>query len=70
MAGLRPELQEFTAGFEAALRSGYPPDVVADQVLDGIRSDTFYIFPAQPEIIDHVDVRMRGIIERRNPDPR
>jgi NAD(P)-dependent dehydrogenase (short-subunit alcohol dehydrogenase family) len=70
VAGLRSELQEFTAGFEAALRSGYPPEVVADEVLDGIRNDTFYIFPAQPEIVELVAARMTGIIERRNPDPR
>jgi NAD(P)-dependent dehydrogenase (short-subunit alcohol dehydrogenase family) len=66
----RAEVQEFTAQFEAALKLGYPPEVVADHVLDGIRSDRFYIFPAQPEILAHVDARMTGIIERRNPDPR
>ena len=66
---LRDDVQQFVAGFEAALQAGYPPDVVAEQVLDGIRADRFYIFPAQPEIIAGVDVRMNGIIERRNPDP-
>jgi NAD(P)-dependent dehydrogenase (short-subunit alcohol dehydrogenase family) len=66
----RAEVQEFTAQFEAALKLGYPPEVVADHVLAGIRNDRFYIFPAQPEILAHVDARMTGIIERRNPDPR
>ena len=44
-------VQQFAAGFAAALQAGYPPDVVAEQVLDGIRADRFYIFPAQPEIV-------------------
>jgi NAD(P)-dependent dehydrogenase (short-subunit alcohol dehydrogenase family) len=66
----RPEIQQFVTTFEAALRAGYPPDVVAEHVLDGIRADRFYILPAQPEILETVDARLRGIIERRNPDPR
>jgi NAD(P)-dependent dehydrogenase (short-subunit alcohol dehydrogenase family) len=69
VASLRDEVQQFATGFEAALQTGYSPDVVAEQVLDGIRSDRFYIFPAQPEIVALVDARMTGIIERRNPDP-
>jgi NAD(P)-dependent dehydrogenase (short-subunit alcohol dehydrogenase family) len=66
----RPEIQEFVTVFEAALKAGYPPDVVAEHVIDGIRADRFYILPAQPEILENVDARMRGIIERHNPDPR
>jgi NAD(P)-dependent dehydrogenase (short-subunit alcohol dehydrogenase family) len=69
VSSLREEVQQFTAGFEAALQAGYPPTVVADHVLDGIRADRFYILPAQPEVLDRVDARMRGILERRNPDP-
>jgi hypothetical protein len=42
---------------------------VADQVLDGVRQDRFYIFPAQPEIVAQVHARMTGIIDQRNPDP-
>jgi hypothetical protein len=70
VGSLRPDLQAFAAGFEAALKSGYPPEVVAEQVIDGIRGDRFYILPAQPEILAVVDERMAGIIERRNPVPR
>ena len=69
VTALRAELQEFASGFAAALQAGYPPDVVAEQVLDGIRADRFYIFPAQAELVELVDARMTGIIERRNPDP-
>ena len=70
VAAMRTEVQQFTEVFQAALRGGYAPDVVADQVLDGIRNDRFYILPAQPEILDVVDVRFTGLLERRNPDPR
>src|SRR5215213_2253376 len=70
VASMRAEVQQFAAVFEAALRGGYGPEVVADQVLDGIRDDRFYIFPAQPEVLDLVDARLTGILERRNPAPR
>ncbi|MET0459007.1 MAG: SDR family NAD(P)-dependent oxidoreductase, partial [Ilumatobacteraceae bacterium] len=70
VASLRPELQQFTAGFEAALLTGYAPELVAAEVVDGIREDRFYLFPAQPEILELVDARVTGIVERRNPDPR
>ncbi|MGD9751364.1 MAG: SDR family NAD(P)-dependent oxidoreductase [Acidimicrobiia bacterium] len=66
----RPEVQRFAAMFEQALRNGYPPQVVADHVLDGIIEDRFYILPAQPEILDRVDARYRAIVERHNPPPR
>lgn len=67
---LRPEQQAFAEAFAAALRGGYPPEVVAEQVLDGIIADRFYVFPAQDEILALVADRMTGIIERRNPTPR
>jgi NAD(P)-dependent dehydrogenase (short-subunit alcohol dehydrogenase family) len=70
VAALRPDLQEFAAGFEAALKGGYDPDVVANHVLDGIIEDHFYILPAQPEVLARVDDRFQGLLERRNPTPR
>lgn len=70
MVAQRPDLQEFAAGFEAALKAGYGPEVVADHVLDGIVEDRFYILPAQSEILARVDDRFRGLLERRNPTPR
>lgn len=66
-AALRPDLQEFAAGFEAALTAGWPPERVADEVVDAVRNDQFYVFPAQDEILPLVADRMTGIIERRNP---
>ena len=70
VAALRPDVQEFATGFEAALKGGYGPDVVADQVVEGIADDRFYIFPAQSEVLERVDQRFRGLLERRNPSPR
>jgi len=70
VGSLRPDLQRFAAQFESALRGGYPPEVVADDVLDGIRSDRFYLFPAQSFIVEQVHDRMQAIIEGRNPTPR
>jgi hypothetical protein len=67
---LRTEVQQFTTVFAEALRGGYEPAVVAEHVLDGIRDDRFYILPAQPEILDMVDARFTGLLERRNPEPR
>ena len=70
LSALRPDAQEFAVGFAAALKAGYEPSVVAEHVLDGIRSDRFYILPAQPEILERVDERMMGIVNRQNPTPR
>ena len=67
---MRPELQEFSNVFEMALKAGWGPEVVANHVADGIREDRFYILPAQPEILDVVDVRFQGLLDRTNPAPR
>ncbi|MCC7362755.1 MAG: SDR family NAD(P)-dependent oxidoreductase [Dehalococcoidia bacterium] len=66
-AALRPELQEFTAMFKAALSLGIEPDVVAQMVFEAIRDDQFYIIPTQPEMLDLMRLRMQDIIEQRNP---
>jgi NAD(P)-dependent dehydrogenase (short-subunit alcohol dehydrogenase family) len=70
IAAQRTEVQQFATMFEEALRQGYAPDVVADHVLDGIRSDRFYILPAQSEVLAMVDTRFTAILERRNPELR
>ena len=53
--------------FDAALEAGYPPEVVAADVVKGIQDDRFYIVPAQPFLQDLVNVRMTDLLERRNP---
>ncbi len=70
VAAVRPDLQRFVAGFEAALKAGYGPEVVADHVVAGILENRFWILPAQPEILARVDARFTSIIERRNPPAR
>lgn len=67
VTGLRPEVQAWSSGFERALAEGYPPEDVAQLVFESIRDDRFYIFPAQPSILERVQARMRDVIEGRNP---
>ena len=67
LSAQRPELQVFSAGFEAALKAGYEPEYVADMVFDAIRDDKFYIFPAQDNVLASVKLRMEDIINQRNP---
>ena len=69
VATLRPELQQFTEVFTAAIGQGIEPDEVAGMVFEAIRDDHFYIFPCQPNVLEAVSRRMTGIIEERNPDP-
>ena len=63
----RPEVQMFAAAFKAALDQGYEPEEVARQVFEAVRDDRFYIFPAQPNVLESVKTRMTDIIEQRNP---
>ena len=66
-AALRPEVREWSATFEAALKLGIAPEDVAQMVFEAIRGDHFYIFPAQPAVFDVVRARMTDIMEQRNP---
>ena len=38
-------------------------------VFEAIRDDRFYIFPAQPNVLQSVRARMEDIIDQRNPTP-
>ena len=49
------------------LKTGYTPAEVAARVFEAIRSDTFYIVPAQPGIEAAVALRLEDIRLRRNP---
>lgn len=60
----------FGDALAAGLTGGYPPSEVAEQVLQGIRDDRFYIVPAQPEITALAMVRAQDVLELRNPTPR
>lgn len=67
LADQRADVRMFAAAFSAALDQGYEPEEVARQVFEAIRDDRFYIFPAQPNVLESVKARMTDIIEQRNP---
>lgn len=49
------------------LKEGFQPTAIAGLVLDAIRSDTFYVVPAQPNIEAALALRLEDIRLRRNP---
>jgi NAD(P)-dependent dehydrogenase (short-subunit alcohol dehydrogenase family) len=62
-----PMAQAFGQSLSDRLASGYPPSEVAEQVVQGIREDRFYIVPAQPEVKGNIAIRAQDLIELRNP---
>jgi len=62
-----PMAQTFGQGLSDRLAGGYPPSVVAEQVLQGIVEERFYVVPAQPEVKANATLRAQDIIELRNP---
>jgi NAD(P)-dependent dehydrogenase (short-subunit alcohol dehydrogenase family) len=64
-----PEVQQFAAVFRSMLQNGYQPHEVAEQVLDAIKSDTFYIIPAQESLLAAIRARFDQIVTRQNPVP-
>ena len=59
--------QAFGQSLGDRLAGGYPPSEVAEQVLQGVREERFYIVPAQPEVKANIAVRAQDLIELRNP---
>ena len=55
------------AAVRGFLKSGFQPEEIARLVLDAIKSDTFYIVPAQPNVEDALALRLEDIRLRRNP---
>ena len=49
------------------VEQGYPPSVVAEQIVDAIRAERFYVIPAQPELMTGIEERLQDVAERRNP---
>jgi len=62
-----PMAQAFGQALSDRLAGGYPPSEVAQQVIDGIREDRFYIVPAQPEVKSGIAIRAQDLLELRNP---
>jgi NAD(P)-dependent dehydrogenase (short-subunit alcohol dehydrogenase family) len=58
-SGLTGSMAEFPGAF--------PPSYVAEQVLDGIKEDRFYILAAQSDFLDWMRMRHRRIEDGRNP---
>jgi len=62
-----PMAQAFEENLAERLAGGYPPSEVAEQVVQGIRDQRFYIVPAQPEVKVRATWRAEDILELRNP---
>jgi len=62
-----PQMQMWLQAVRGFLKDGFQPDTIAGLVLDAIKSDTFYVVPAQPNIEDAVAMRLEDIRLRRNP---
>lgn len=64
---MTPQMQARLQAVRAFLKTGFQPEAIAGLVFDAIRSDTFYIVPAQPNIAEAVALRLEDIRLRRNP---
>ena len=60
----------WSSALAAGLSSGYPPSEVAEQIVQGIRDERFYIVPSQPDVTARVTARAQDILALRNPTPR
>ena len=67
LAALAHNVQTLAAKFKAALDQGFEPAQVAEAVVEAIQNDQYYIIPAQPALLEFIDVRMQDIQQRRNP---
>ena len=64
---LPENIQNMSKNFRAALEVGYEPAQVAADVVEGIKADRYYIIPAQPPLVELVNLRMQDISLQRNP---
>ena len=51
----------------AIFKTGIQPEEVAEKVFEAVRDDTFYVIPAQENIVTMIDTRLEDIRLRRNP---
>ena len=66
-AGLGGEAAQRAAMVRGMLQSGYQPSEVAQQVLDAVLTDTFYIIPAQDYMLASIKTRFDQILGKENP---
>ena len=64
---MSPEMTMRLQAVRAMLKDGFKPEAIASLVFDAIKSDTFYIVPAQPNIEEAIASRLEDIRLRRNP---
>lgn len=64
---LTPEEAGIMEMFRTFFKNGIQPEEVARHVVEAIREDTFYILPAQPDVLAMVDARFNDLLARRNP---
>ena len=64
---LTPEEAGMMEMIRTFFQNGIQPEEVAGHVVDAIREDTFYILPAQGDVLAAVDLRMNDLLARRNP---
>ena len=64
---ITPQVLQRLQAVRAFLKDGFKPEAIAGLVLEAIRSDTFYIVPAQPHVEDALALRLEDIRLRRNP---
>jgi NAD(P)-dependent dehydrogenase (short-subunit alcohol dehydrogenase family) len=57
---------ELRVAIQAMVEGGIPPDVVADRVIEAVRTNTFYIL-THPELRDAIQTRFDDILEGRPP---
>jgi hypothetical protein len=64
---LTPRMEMIRAAVRQFVKNGFAPAEVAGLVFDAIKSDTFYVIPAQPNINESIATRLEDIRLRRNP---
>jgi short-subunit dehydrogenase len=57
---------ELRVAIQAMVEGGIPPGVVADRVIEAVRTNTFYIL-THPELRDAIQTRFDDILEGRPP---
>jgi len=62
----KPEHDELETSFREMIKNGMPPSVLAEIVFEAIKKENFYIF-THPEMKTLIQLRMKNIIEERNP---
>jgi NAD(P)-dependent dehydrogenase (short-subunit alcohol dehydrogenase family) len=66
--GEREAAEAMRSTIQSLVDGGIPPEVVADQVIDAVKSNRFYIL-THPELNDAIETRVQDILQGRPPSP-